>query len=619
MSQHDEFILQQNIQKKKDEQPDGGDTDPKSSSYDASKITEAERVKLGQLKEQMAEQEGKWKEEYDALMDENAKLKKQGGDALEVAKWQERYEAAVKEKDEAMANIEMAMAKLIEVQQMESANLKEQQLKAVSTTNNEKESNEATLKEKDQEIEALNSNEMHDVGDAEMAAVPPCSDDPIGKDSDPYEDNEDVDVESGSKKEDRNYNDNALTKRKGGNDINEAKLNLQQKNRRRCIIIGGLVCIVIVIIAIAVPIAVVGGRKAEPNVFIGESNSICGRSIPIDLNDTSTWPTPSTPTLFQADYALNSVTIIKNEDHFGTIGSQLNAFFRAFDYSHDTRLPLYITQDNYFFQTGFFKLFMGGYTQDEEFWGILEGILGAKIVQNENVLLRQGKLTLNHKGPEELSEYIGKELVATQIRNHRDTIMRKLFRYPTQTGGEDDVCSLIQSEGPSKKYTVIHLSDKKTNSLLSKLNRMTGIDHSAAVEMEPEYVKAFLTPLEMLNNDIYPIATSEHDAEDTTVAERIQALLDDYVLGDLIKLPKESRHLGSVLYFAVLADAYIGNPVDHNSMWIARMRCALGLCSNTFVLTKKKLIDWTPKWASYVNNETYLELYDREMLGLWSG
>jgi hypothetical protein len=187
------------------------------------------------------------------------------------------------------------------------------------------------------------------------------------------------------------------------------------------------------------------------------------------------------------------------------------------------------------------------------------------------------------------------------------------------TGGDDDVCSLIQSEGPSKKYTVVHLSDEKTNSLLSELNRLTGLDHSAAVEMSPEYVKAFLTPLEMLNSDIYPIATGEYEALDTSVADRVLALVEDDVLGSLIRLPKEGRHMASVLYFAVLADVYIGNPVDHNSMWIARMRCALGLCSNTFILTKRSLFDWKVEWVSYVNETNYLELYDREKLGLWSG
>lgn len=719
MSQYDEFIRQQNIQKKKDAQQrqtdaqslhtynqalaslyrdayGGIDASTKSSAYDAAKAKEADRAKLSILKAQMTEQETKWKEEYDVLMEENAKLKKQGEDALQASQWQERYEAAVKEKDEAMASIEKEKEKLIQMSQMEAAKSKEREqlssqlfLQAVSTAQREKEKYEAALKEKDEAMEALqkerdsskqlqdvdkagmvealqtetdNSKQLHDVDKAGMVVEhdgPSCADDLIDDEEadnlidDEEDDNssefslEVIDEEKGIAKEVRNNGIATVTEKndqsngKGiaeevqNNGIaiatvtekndqiywDETSPNTQNKNRRFLVIAGALFFGVAVIVAIAVPIAILFSRKnkTEPNNYVAQTSFICGRSIPIDLSNTSTWPSPSTPTLFQADYELSSITVVKNDTAFGSIGIQLNAFFRAFDYSHDKRLPLYITQDNYFFQTGFFNLFMGGYNKDASFWALLEGILGAKIVEDEAALNREGKFAMDHKTPEELNEYVGDELVATQIRNHRDTILRKLFQYPTLTGGNDDVCSLTQSEGSKKKYTVVHLSDEKTNSLLSKLNRSTGLDHSAAVEMSPDYVKAFLAPLKMLNSDIYPIATGEYGTVDTSVADRVEALMEDYVLGDLIRLPKENRHLGSVLYFAVLADVYIGNPVDHNSMWIARMRCALGLCSKTFILTKKTLIDWKTEWASYVNEDTYLELYDRETLGLWSG
>jgi len=678
MSQYDQFILQQNIQKKKDAQrrqsdaqslhkynqalaslykdADGGiDASPKSSAYDAAKAKEAERAKLIMLKAQITEQEAKWKVEYDALMEENAKLKKQGEDALQAAQWQERYETAVKEKDEAMAKIEKEKEKLVQMSQMEAAKLKEREqlssqlfLKAVSTAQREKEKYEAALKEKDVAMEALqkerdNSKHLHDVDKAGMMVDhdgPSCADDLIDEEDDSssilsdkeigndlsqcvddHDANEYIDEEAGIAKEVRNNVITTFTENDDQIYGKEANQNPPNKKRQCQVIVGAIFCVVVVAAAaITVPIFFAGGKnKTGPNNYIAQTKSICGRSIPIDLSDTSTWSSPSTPTLFQADYDLSSITVVKGDDPFGSVGIQLNAFFRAFDYSHDTRTPMYITQDNYFFKAGFFKLFMGGYNKDASFWKMLEEILGAKIVEDEAALNREGKFAINHKTPEELNEYVGDELVATQIRNHRDTILRKLFQYPTLTGGNDDVCSLTQSEGPSKKYTVVHLSDEKTNALLSKLNRSTGLDHSAAVEMSPDYVKAFLTPLKMLNSDIYPIATGEYDTVDTSVAERVQALIDDYVLGDLIRLPKDNRHLGSVLYFAVLADVYIGNPVDHNSMWIARMRCALGLCSNTYILTKKMLIDWKTEWASYVNEDNYLELYDRETLGLWSG
>ena len=70
------------------------------------------------------------------------------------------------------------------------------------------------------------------------------------------------------------------------------------------------------------------------------------------------------------------------------------------------------------------------------------------------------------------------------------------------------------------------------------------------------------------------------------------------------------RPTAGYVYLAVLADVYIGNPVDQLSLWIARMRYALGI-KNTFVLTEKQ----GDNWVSYVNDDTYLELYDANRLG----
>jgi hypothetical protein len=543
------------------------------------KWKEAEQTKLSLLQAQMAEQEAKWKEDYNALMEENAKLKSTGENTQE---WQQRYEAAMKEKDEGMASMQNEKEKLNEV--------------VVTTQKDSENLSYFHGAEKTEKIGYQKSsrccvddfiNGESKFSDKDYA--PQCADDV---------ENEEMDAEAGSN----------LVAADKASDI------VQNKKQRRYIIII-LFTLVIVVVAVAVPI---GLKKSKENSYTAQSKFICGRSINLDLTDASTWPTPPTPTLFEADYDLDSIVLIKRDDPFGSIGIQLNSFFRAFDLSYDTRLPLYITQDNWFFLSGFFKLFLGGFYKDEEFWAMLERIFRAKIVENEVVLVREGK-SWDYISPEALNGYFGDELVDIQIRNHRDTVIRKLFQYPTLTGKADDVCTLINSEGNSKKYTVVHLSDEKTNSFLSEFNNSTGINHSAAVEMSPEYVKSFLGPLNMLENDIYPIATGEYNALDTSISDRVEALLRDDILGDLIRLPTQNRHLGSVLYFAVLADVYIGNPVDHNSMWIARMRCALGLSSKTFILTKPTMTNSKRVWITYLNEDNYLELYDREKLGLWSG
>lgn len=67
-----------------------------------------------------------------------------------------------------------------------------------------------------------------------------------------------------------------------------------------------------------------------------------------------------------------------------------------------------------------------------------------------------------------------------------------------------------------------------------------------------------------------------------------------------------------------MADAYIADPTSNWSLLIARMRYSLGL-RNTFVLTENKMIDREERWVSYVNDENYLELYDKKHLGPWMG
>ena len=161
------------------------------------------------------------------------------------------------------------------------------------------------------------------------------------------------------------------------------------------------------------------------------------------------------------------------------------------------------------------------------------------------------------------------------------------------------------------KYSVVYLSPKGVRSYLGKLNDSTGHDHSATLDMTPDYVKSILQPLDMLQSDIFIIENGEVDEE---VDER---LFNDADLSAVMqKVPDEVRHVGSSVYLSVLADVFIGNPVDHLSLWIARMRFALGK-KNTFVFTEKKTVDGEDKWVSYVNEENYLELYDRTKLGQW--
>jgi len=122
----------------------------------------------------------------------------------------------------------------------------------------------------------------------------------------------------------------------------------------------------------------------------------------------------------------------------------------------------------------------------------------------------------------------------------------------------------------------------------------------------------------MLDKPILPIDTDSANAdqeahkqigEDPDLAKWIR-----YEKGHLNYINKTpgstwNRSVASYIYLAVLADVYIGNPVDQLSLWIARMRYSLGI-KNSYVLTEKK----GDNWVSFIDDETYLVLYDSSKL-----
>lgn len=75
-----------------------------------------DHAKLTALRSEMAEQEARWKESYDLLLAENEKLKSSGAEALLAAQWRHRYEACLKEKEDAVTNLTMEKEKVLDLQ-----------------------------------------------------------------------------------------------------------------------------------------------------------------------------------------------------------------------------------------------------------------------------------------------------------------------------------------------------------------------------------------------------------------------------------------------------------------------------------------------------------------------
>lgn len=256
--------------------------------------------------------------------------------------------------------------------------------------------------------------------------------------------------------------------------------------------------------------------------------------------------------------------------------------------------------------------------RNDEFWDSISSSLDVAIVDDESKVDPLGK---DYEIFSPRNPYVAESLTAVQIRDRRDTIFRLLMRLSSPTlHGEScftiSLCGLAHvSEYPKISYTVIDLSPEMTKPWQSKFNQITGKDHSGAYQMTPEYVKSLLKPLNLHTKSIFLMG--DHSA---TEDEEIKRLMDD---PELITQPavqeSDDYSRSDMFHLAVLADVYMGNPIDKWSLLIARVRFALGF-SNTFVLTESKIDEnGNKQWMSYVDKDNYLELYDREHLGSWMG
>jgi hypothetical protein len=348
---------------------------------------------------------------------------------------------------------------------------------------------------------------------------------------------------------------------------------------------------------------------------------LCLRKLPFDLFDRNTWPTPYTPSYFESEPTESKEAILLKNDEYTDDGSlrirSFNEFFESLDLAYDKKCPVYITKDANWLWKALLPPFFGpNVEKNDEFWTKMQSILGVTIVNDQSDSRLDGK-KLQIVAPKKDFQYTGSDtLTAEQIRNRRETIFRNLFQQ-----SREGVCTTIALCGfnytPDRgqsKYIVIELSPNWSKGWQAQFNEVTGRDHTAAYQMTPEYVKSILKPLNLHAKSL--ILIGDHSETDD---EEIKRIVNDPELS-IFKVAKELDDYQDCdnLHLAVMADAYIADPTSHWSLWIARMRYALGL-QNTFVLTEKRMVDGEERWVSYVDDENYLELYDKKHLGPWMG
>jgi len=206
-----------------------------------------------------------------------------------------------------------------------------------------------------------------------------------------------------------------------------------------------------------------------------------------------------------------------------------------------------------------------------------------------------------------LSEYIDtqEKALRTLFRNYNHGDGYDTYRLPTQ-----DMCSGIRDifgDGASTAiYSVIHsrhLEGLPGQRLLKKIARNSGCDPTAALNMEPEYVKSILRPLGMLN---YPIVFIS-DGQDPTVLERLRA---DPEISHLLHTPSQSSSwLGGDITAAVMSSVFIGNPASSFSGFIAKSRLSLGF-GHSYLFRGK---DSNGEWRTVCGDSC---VFDRNIYGV---
>jgi hypothetical protein len=343
-----------------------------------------------------------------------------------------------------------------------------------------------------------------------------------------------------------------------------------------------------------------------------EPLQICGRLIPFPLEseiEIAQLYASECP-LFAAPGSVftnpTGLLLMRGYDRFGRTGNNLIEFLHALQYGRENNVIVGIMLDSWPMAliTKFWMAFPTDNLHNEAF--LTDGIIGwkdhiehafcIKVFLNEeelagydNIIEMTARELFMFRYKAEVKEYI-------QFQLHN---IRMLFRSYNTGVGKDvknrnvgNLCSVVDGvfgeERQNAKYSVIHsrsLEGAPGLRLLGILSGTSGCDPVAALNMEPEYIKAILGPVGLLNNPILFISDNQRP-------EILEKLLADEDIGPQIRVvPKELSWVGGDLAVAIMANAFIGNPASTFSGFIAKSRIALGF-DNNFLFRVKKGDKW---------------------------
>ncbi|KAL7426540.1 hypothetical protein ACHAXH_001623 [Discostella pseudostelligera] len=319
---------------------------------------------------------------------------------------------------------------------------------------------------------------------------------------------------------------------------------------------------------------------------------VCNRVAPLPPDDDvqATQQYASCPLLSNPPEQ-TTILMLDNTRLFGRTGNNLIEFFHSLQYGRDKGIVVGMMQDDWPTRM-ITEMWMAAHDDNTATWKqMIEQTFCIRVFERADELnqfkeiVRIDTKDLFYYEPEvSHEEYI-------EFQSH---ILRALWRsynngsgYDVQHAPVSDMCSAVDAifgdvilDPPV--YSVVHSrSLEKLGIKLSKvISDKYGCDPIAALEMQPEYVKAILEPLDLLKHPILFMT----DNQRPEVFERLLANPD---IGPNIRLiPPEASWSGGDITLALLSDAFIGNPASTFTGFIANSRVALGYNHN-YVYRKK--------------------------------
>jgi len=293
-----------------------------------------------------------------------------------------------------------------------------------------------------------------------------------------------------------------------------------------------------------------------------------------------------------------TLLVLDEMQTFGRTGNNLIEFLHSFQYAKDHDVVLAIKRGTWV--THLLPImWMAIQDHDMDAWiDFVEKAFCVKIFRDYDDLTQYKKIIhmetrdlflYRYKG-DDLNSYVEStgQIIRILWRSYNKGVGLSMRQKPV-----GDMCSVLEaifgSEKHSAVYSVVHSRTMEGDPglrLLGQIANRSGCDPVAALNMEPEYVKAILAPLGMLDHPILFITDQQRP-------EILEKLLADPEIGPNIRLiPDEASWVGGDITVAVMANVFIGLPASTFSGFIAKSRVALGFDATYLFRKKNKAGEW---------------------------